>query len=170
MHKVTVQTSFGSVTVSPLPAYVQAHLSTLAGTPTVPMEIVSGLGGTEMLPARPGSPEYENYMRALEEAEQRRRQLILVAAVGLGIKQWSIGNETFADVPDGWELPPEYAEIAPSKTISPSPPLTEEVLRRADYLLLQVLVDAGDLDKVVRAAVGGVTAEDVNSAERMFRG
>lgn len=170
MRTVDIETSFGKVTISPIPAIVQAELYKISNYPTIPMEVVTGLGGTEALPVRPGTQEYEQYIQAVAEADERRRLLTIAAAIGLGVKRWKVGSEPECDsVPDNWQIPPEYESISLSARLKPTPPVTPEVLRRADYLLIEVITSPGDLNTVIPAVLGTVSESDVQSAERLFR-
>lgn len=171
MQTKEIETSFGRVTVSPIPAFVQAQLYKISNYPTIPMEVVTGLGGTETLPVRPGTEEYERYIKAVEEADERRQLLTIAAAVGLGVRSWKIGNDPECDsVPDDWQPPPEYESITLSARLKPAPPITEAVLRRADFLLLTVITSPHDLNAVIQSAIGIVSDSDVQAAERLFRG
>lgn len=171
MRLQVIPTSFGTVTIAKIPPYVQSRLYIIARYPSIPMEVTTGLGGTEAMPARPGTPDYNRYLEAMEKAEDRRRQLVIAAAIGLGVKKWKIGNgPECSDVPDEWIPPEEYRDIALSSLLEPEPPITAEVLRRADYLLFEIILDTSDLETIISAAVSGVSNADVESAERLFRG
>ena len=69
---------WGWVDVTPIPGYVQLQLRRLARFPQPPVETVSGLGGSEALPARPGSEAFHKYTEESQEAEQRLEALALV--------------------------------------------------------------------------------------------
>lgn len=170
MATTIVKIRGGTVEVAPLAAYVQTHLHQLSQFPTPPTEVVSGLGGTEVHSARPGTEAYEQYLQQYAKAEERRQRYILAAATGIAVTRWTINGIAASEPPEGWQPNPLFAPIALSTLLDPVPPVTAEVLLRADFLLFEVLVAPDDLSAVIAAAVGGVREEEIASAAEFFRG
>jgi hypothetical protein len=162
-----VNFKWGWVDVTPIPGYVQLQLRRLARFPQPPMETVSGLGGSEALPARPGSEAFRRYTEEYQEAEQRLEALVLVFALG-AVTAWCRNDVVESEVPDDWTCPSEYERLMPRYMIGECPE-AEPFYRKVEYLLTRVLLSPDDISQVVQAALNTVTQEAVEEAKGLFR-
>jgi hypothetical protein len=158
---------WGWVDVRPIPGYVQLQLRRLARFPTIPLETVSGLGGTETLPARPGTEAFRNYNIEFEQAQERLEAIALVFSLGM-VEAWEKNGIVMEAVPDDWACPPEFVPLMPRAIIGECPEI-EQFYRKAEYLLTSVLLTPDDVSAVVQAALNIVGQEDVESAKALFR-
>ncbi len=159
---------WGWVEVSPIPGYVQLQFRRLARFPSPPVETVTGLGGTETLPARPGTESFARYSAEVEKAQERLETIILVFCLGM-VEQWEKHGVVMTDIPDGWTCPEEFAPLMPRAVIGDCPEV-ERFYPKAEYLLTNVLLSPDEVSAVIQAALNIVGQEDVEAAKELFRG
>lgn len=157
MKAKEIQLSSGTqLRVRRVPDYALIKVGSDVPLPPEPMEVVQTATGEERVPARPGSPAYQEYQlqfqRAVEQQERRRLGFV----VAYGVVAWNTGDGWECDVPDGWELDPLLEPYSTG-------------FHRGDYILFEVLTEATDISEAIVAIRGQVTEEEVSSAEQFFR-
>jgi len=158
------------VRVRPVPPMLVAEVlddNPELAEPPIPLVEVKG-ATTKSLPARPGEPEYDEYL-----AERKRREKLRDAAQSdltwdYGIVGWKlVGEDEFeTDPPGGWKLPAILKEYGKK-------PRPGKRGRRVDYIKYALVTRAKDME-VVQMAMYGMSSPlsrgEVDAASGLFPG
>jgi hypothetical protein len=127
------------------------------------VEVTSASGSTEIHPALPGTPEYEQY---LHDQRQHRRELAMALqrfCVNYGIVAWHApGEEAQTQPPEGWAIPSILEEYGVENLSGPD--------HRAQYLLYEIIMTDEDLTLIEQVIMPEeeVSKEDVVAALAPF--
>ncbi len=146
------------------PAYLLIQNAATIPLPPEPVEEIQTAAGVERVPSRPGMPSYERYQQEMLSALQKREKAQLAFVLSYSVERWEedvTGGEKprreWRDrVPDDWSPDESVAHLLTGN-------------RKADYLLLNVLLTTADIESVVAAATGQLSEQEVEEATRLFR-
>ena len=128
--------------------------------PPIPIVEVPGRAGSEWMPARPLTKEYEEWAAESREISRRRQQLRHDIVWDYGVVKWRL-----PDCDDIVEFPP--AKWVPSAMFAaynvPERPGPHG--RRLDYIQTVLLKTIDDMDGVQAVILGGSPGEDAEPLE-----
>ena len=138
--------------------------------PSLPMVLVTGSTTPDkMMPARPGEPEYEEYLQERKRRERlyEAKQSDLTWDYGLVAWKRPPSQEAFEDEPPkGWKFPPFL--VAYGKK-----PRAGKRGKRVDFIKYTLITQAQDMEAVQMAMYGmskPLTREEVDAAADLFPG
>ena len=128
--------------------------------PDMPFVDVPGVAGTEVVPARPGQPEYEEWARERDRIEEARRRIHKDFIWGHGIVSWKFpGESEFVDSPpDDWVLPEMLTYLGITPREGP-------IGRRLDYIKTELVTTQDDVESIMEITIGftaEITDEEVS--------
>jgi len=133
--------------------------------PRIPLVDVESVGGTEVMPARPGEEVYEKWMQARQDVEEARPRLQDEFMWYWGVVSWKLPemDRFTARVPKGWKFPPELKEFGLQ-------PREGARGKRLDFIRYGLLVTPSDVEKArnVMFDIGSLTAMEVDAAVDSF--
>lgn len=137
--------------------------------PPLPMVKVEGGQGIpdKMMPARPGEPEYEEYVQERQRREKLRETLQSDLFWDYGVVSWAaLGEEWISDPPKEWKFPTFLSDYGKK-------PRKGKRGRRIDYIKYSLITHAQDMEAVQMVMYGmsrPLTREEVDAAADMFPG
>jgi len=170
MREITLSTGV-IIRARPVPPLLASELT--AGNPDLrapdmPYVDVPGVAGTEIVPARPGQPEYETWARERDRIDDARRRIHQDFIWGYGVISWRLpGESKFVDTPpDDWEIPEmcSYLGFVPREGSAG---------RRLDYIKTEIITTQPDVESVMKVTIGftdEITDEEVDSVVNTFPG
>lgn len=148
-----------------VPPFAQAVVRRKMPEPPAPrVEVHSSAGGSEFHTALPGTPEYEEYVKARKEYKTELGLALQRFTVAYGTVAWELvpGEVAQTEPPDGWDIPQvlkEYGDV-----------LLDGPDRRGQYILYELILTDKDLEAVeaIYFPEPPITKEDIAAAIAPF--
>jgi hypothetical protein len=165
-----------------VPPYARAQaFMNLQDPPPPKIQIESAAGHVEEVMADEDSPEFENWLREVEEVRRERMEAMQSITLDYGIVAWllppppgilgvivkvlrTLGIQNWrSNPPKGWKIPESLSRYG----------VDEYINRRLTYIQIELITTNDDLNRVMREVGLGrkreITSEEVAAAEASFR-
>jgi hypothetical protein len=156
------------VKIRPVPPYVLSDVHSLLPEPPFPKVTLTSPAGTEILPALPETPEYEEYRTRRRAHDKWVNQAVNDFALQFGVVEWSWdkGETWESDPPKDWK----GVDIAKMYGLTRTTPNPFDD-RRLQYIKQELVVR--DMDSVLvndatLGAVSAITEQEVKAAMAPF--
>ena len=138
--------------------------------PKLPYVEAKGVAGSQMLPARPGQPEYAEWEQKVDEIAAKRSDVQEDFTWDYGVVRWKMppNADEYADMPPkDWKFPPILTEYGRK-------PRSGKRGRRVDYIHITLLAASRNLETAQMVVYGlktsPLTIEEVETASELFPG
>lgn len=172
MQKEIVLSSGIVVRARPVPPLLVGKVITTRPdlrAPMAPLVEVKGVAGTEIMPARPGEHEYEEWVQRCTELRIVRDALQDNFIWNYGVVAWKhLGEKRFiTEPPKDWVIPTLLSKFGLA------PRIDDELERRLTYIQTVILETPEDLENIQNVVLGETTAiseQEVGVITDMFPG
>jgi len=171
--ELTLPDGSAVVTLRSVSPFVQADIIAAnpeLAKPRMPYVEAKGVAGTQMLPARPGQPEYAEWEQKVQEVELARGQIREDFTWDFGVVRWKVppNADEYADMPPkDWKFPAILKEYGRK-------PRSGKRGRRVDYIHITLLAASRNLEAAQMVVYGlktsPLTTEEVEAAAELFPG
>ena len=136
--------------------------------PRPPLVEVKGVAGTELVAARKGEPEYENWVQQLAEVEAESRRIQDNFIWNWGVIAWRVPGGRFTkNPPKSWQIP----ELLVQFGLVPND--ADALTRRLLYIQSELIVTNDDFALVGEIMFAGtelLTEEEIEPVSDSFQG
>jgi hypothetical protein len=152
----------------PVPPYAMGIVHQQIPEPEFPhVKVESAAGGSEELPALPGSEIWAGYRKTYEEYKQELARASLDFSLNYAVIQWRDDEEAewFSEVPEGWTVP----KILEGYGVSTSDDEVEKRVQYIKFVLIQTRDDAVKIKEFTHhKKPTSVTREEIEAAKTPF--